>query len=99
MEALSVQSSRGATCKVALSPPPAQCPVDRHAGEGDRSRVAGAAQPLECGAAGIREAEHACALVERLARGVVERTPEDLIAVAGGDERQKRVPPACDQTH
>ena len=45
------------------------------------------------------EPEHPRALVERLARGVVERPPEHLEAVVLGHERQQRVPAARDQAH
>ena len=72
---------------------------------GDREVVgAGIAlggQALERGAAGIGQAEHARALVEGLAGGVVERAPEDRVArvvldagqegvSAGGDQAQER---------
>ena len=46
-----------------------------------RSRIAVRGEPLERRAAGVAEPEHARALVERLAGGVVERAAEHLEAV------------------
>ena len=74
-----------------------------HAGEGEvetletrdrkveRLRVAVRGQPVERGAARVAETEQACALVERLAGGVVDRRPHRAVATAVADVEEQRM--------
>ncbi len=62
-------------------------------------RVAIDGQALERRTTGVAQTEHARALVEGLAGGVVERASEDLEAVVLLDTREQRMPAAGDQAH
>src|SRR5207302_7835636 len=60
-------------------------------------RIAALREHVELASAGIAEAEQAGALVERLARGVVERRAEQGVAAVLPDVEQHRVAAAREQ--
>ncbi len=80
-----------------MSSAPAARALGARAWKDEGLGVAVAREALEGGAAGVAEPEHARALVEGLAGGVVERAPEHVEAVVGRDVDEQRVPAACDQ--
>ena len=68
-------------------------------GEIERVRVAFRGEPLERRPTRIAQPEHPRALVERLARRVVERLTEQVEGVVAVDPRQQGVSAAGDQAH
>src|SRR5205085_7145267 len=54
---------------------------------------------LDLGPAGISESKQFCHLVERLARRVIHRSPENAIIAHISDFDQERVSPADNQRH
>ena len=81
--------------RCAPRPPRARSPFEP--GNRNASGSPSGREALERRAARISEPEHARALVERLAGGVVERAPEHLEAVVLADVREQRVPAARNQ--